>query len=186
MVRGRTSGEKGDAPPAIGRKARGTRPQGSSQPDSAGALIYRCDGAAAEVLLVHPGGPFWRSRNKGWWQIPKGLIGPDEASEAAARREAGEELGITLVGRLDPLGTIRQAGGKWVSAFAIPQDIDPGKVASNTFTMEWPPGSGVQQAFPEVDEARWFTLAEAHEWMLPSQRPFLERLADLLEGRSQA
>jgi predicted NUDIX family NTP pyrophosphohydrolase len=154
----------------------------SVRPHSAGALIYRCTGEAVEVLLVHPGGPFWRSRNRGWWQIPKGMVDPGEADEMAARREAEEELGIALKGRLEPLGAIRQAGGKWVEAFATAQDIDPGQIASNTFTIEWPRGSGRQQAFPEIDEARWFSLAEAGDWMLPSQHPLLERLADLLRN----
>jgi predicted NUDIX family NTP pyrophosphohydrolase len=148
-------------------------------------LIYRRAGEAIEVLLVHPGGPFWRSRQRGWWQIPKGLIEPGEAIEPAARREAEEELGIALPGPLEPLGPIKQAGGKRVEGFATEQDVDPGHLASNTFTIEWPRGSGRHQAFPEVDEARWFTLADARDWMLPSQQPFLDRLAERLPDRSK-
>lgn len=143
-------------------------------------LIYRRAGESIEVLLVHPGGPYWRSRQRGWWQIPKGLVEPGEAIEAAARREAEEELGIPLTPPFERLGTIRQAGGKRVEGFATEEDIDIGEIASNTFTIEWPRGSGRQQAFPEVDEARWFSLAEAAEWMLPSQRPFLDLLTENL------
>jgi predicted NUDIX family NTP pyrophosphohydrolase len=143
-------------------------------------LIYRRAGETIEVLLVHPGGPYWRSRQRGWWQIPKGLVEPGEAIEAAARREAEEELGIPLTSPFERLGTIRQAGGKRVEGFATEEDIDIAKIASNTFTIEWPRGSGRQQAFPEVDEARWFSLAEAAEWMLPSQRPFLDLLTENL------
>ena len=106
--------------------------------------------------------------------------------EGAARREAEEELGIALTGRFEPLGTVKQAGGKWVEGFATEQDIEPGRIASNTFTMEWPRGSGREHSFPEIDEARWFTLDEAGEWMLPSQRPFLERLTDLLRNSPRA
>ena len=154
-------------------------------PHSAGVLVYRHLAGTIEVLLAHPGGPYWKSRNRGWWQIPKGLAEPGEAMETAARREAEEELGIELAGPLEPLGRIRQAGGKWVEGFALEQDIDPGQVASNTFTIEWPRGSGRQQAFPEVDEVRWFTLAEASQWMLPSQQPFLDRLTEALRDKSQ-
>jgi predicted NUDIX family NTP pyrophosphohydrolase len=166
----------------IGRRERASSAPG--RPQSAGALVYRSGDEAIEVLLVHPGGPYWRSRNRGWWQIPKGLIEPGEEAETAARREAEEELGVTLAGPFEPLGRVRQAGGKWVEAFATRQDIDPRQVASNTFTIEWPRGSGRQQSFPEIDEARWFTLAEAVDWMLPSQLPFLQLLSDRLQEQS--
>lgn len=147
---------------------------------SAGVLLYRRVGDALEVLLVHPGGPFWRSRDAGAWQIPKGGIEEGEDAAAAARREAEEELGVTLTGALRPLGEIRQSGGKLVEAFAVAQDLDPDAIVSMTFEMEWPPRSGRTATFPEVDAARWFGMAEARAMMLPSQLPLLDRLEALL------
>ena len=140
---------------------------------------------AVEVLLVHPGGPYWRKRDRGAWQIPKGLIAPGETAQAAARREAEEELGFRIDGTLASLGTLRQASGKWVDAFAVEQDIDTSMIVSNTFTLEWPRGSGREREFPEVDQARWFPLEDAEEWILTSQVPFLERLAKLLQAGSR-
>lgn len=131
-----------------------------------------------EVLLVHPGGPYWRRKDAGAWQIPKGAIEPGETAEAAARREAAEELGVVLDGPLEPLGDIRQAGGKLVTAFAAERDLDPAGIVSNMFAMEWPPRSGKLASFPEVDAAKWLTLARAAEVMLPSQVPLLDRLAE--------
>ncbi len=125
---------------------------------------------------MHPGGPFWRRRDRGAWQIPKGQIAPGESAEAAARREAEEELGVTLRGAVVPLGVLRQAGGKIVECFALEQDIDPSAITSNRFELEWPPKSGRLRSFPEVDAGRWFEIAEAQEMMLPSQRSFLGRL----------
>ena len=151
---------------------------------SAGVLLFRRAGELVEVLLVHPGGPFWRNRQQGAWQLPKGLIGPDEDPIQAARREAEEELGVRLQGNLLPLGSIRQKGGKIVDAFAIEQDFDPARLASNTFTMEWPPRTGRIEQFAEVDDARWFTLTEARTWILPSQAPLLDRLAGALPASS--
>jgi predicted NUDIX family NTP pyrophosphohydrolase len=145
-------------------------------------LAYRRSGGEVEVLLVHPGGPFWRSRDRGAWQIPKGLIDAGEAPEATARREFAEELGIALTGPLTLLGTVRQTGGKLVDAFATEEPIHIDQVVSNSFTMEWPPASGRMATFPEVDAARWFAMSEAREWILPSQAPFLEWLASLLSG----
>ena len=150
------------------------------RPHSAGLLIYRVTQGLAEALLVHPGGPYWRHRDRGAWQLSKGLMEPGETAEMAARREAEEELGIRLDGPLMPLGTVRQKGGKVVEAFALEHDLDPRRVAGNSFSMEWPPRSGRLQSFPEIDAARWFALAEAHEWILPSQAPFLWRLAAML------
>ena len=137
---------------------------------SAGVLLYRRAGAALEVLLVHPGGPYWFRKDRGAWQLPKGEIGPDEEPEAAARREVAEELGVVLDGALQPLGEIRQTGGKWVSAYATEHDLDPSAIRSNEFELEWPPRSGKLQRFPEVSAARWLTLEEARAVMLPSQR----------------
>lgn len=154
----------------------------SVAPHSAGVLLYRRIGGAVEVLLVHPGGPFWRNKDVGAWQIPKGEIHPGEEVEAAARREVEEELGIALDGRLRPLMDVRQAGGKRVRAFLLEQDVDTEAVRSVSFQIEWPPRSGRIQAFPEVDAARWFGLAEARRMMLPSQRPLLDQLEELLAG----
>jgi len=146
---------------------------------SAGILLYRRRPGGIEVLLVHPGGPFWRHRDAGAWQIAKGEIAPGEDPAAAALREAEEELGIAIVGTPVALATIRQKAGKLVEAFAVEQDFDPAAVRSNTFAMEWPPRSGTMRSFPEVDAARWFTLAEAQGAMLESQRPLLDALRRL-------
>jgi predicted NUDIX family NTP pyrophosphohydrolase len=146
---------------------------------SAGVLIYRL-GPGIEVLLVHPGGPYWRRRDRGAWQIPKGAIDPGEEPEAAARREVAEEIGLELAVDLVPLGEIRQAGGKRVIAFAAEQDFDPAALTSNTFELEWPPKSGTTVAFPEVDGARWMNIPQAREAMLESQQPLLDRLREAL------
>src|SRR3954466_7788839 len=122
---------------------------------SAGLLLYRHTGGEVEVLLAHPGGPFWARRDDGAWTIPKGLIEADEAAEAAARREFREELGIEAVGTLLPLGSIRQRSGKHVEAFALEGDFDVAALRSNTFETEWPPRSGQRQTFPELDRAAW-------------------------------
>jgi predicted NUDIX family NTP pyrophosphohydrolase len=147
---------------------------------SAGVLIWRRAGGALEVLLVHPGGPFWRNRDRGAWQIPTGGIDDGEEPVAAALREVEEELGLALSGELQPLDEIRQAGGKLVVAFALEHDFDTARIRSNEFEMEWPPKSGRQARFPEVDAARWMDLAEARSMMLPSQAPLLDRLEALL------
>jgi len=149
---------------------------------SAGVLLYRLK-PELEVLLVHPGGPYWKRRDRGAWQIPKGAIDPGEKPEDAARRETAEEIGLNLEGELRPLGDIRQAGGKRVTAFAALADFDPSELASNSFEMEWPPRSGETACFPEVDAARWLTVPEAWEVMLESQTPFLDRLLQMLANR---
>lgn len=151
---------------------------------SAGVLLYRRTVAELEVLLIHPGGPYWLRKDRGAWQIPKGEIGPGEEPEATARREVAEELGVELAGVLQPLGEIRQAGGKWVAAYALERDLDAGAIRSNEFEMEWPPRSGEMRRFPEVSAARWLTLEEARVVMLPSQLPLLDRLAALVRPRS--
>ncbi|MDR3407552.1 MAG: NUDIX domain-containing protein [Methylovirgula sp.] len=143
---------------------------------SAGILMYQGGGGNIRVLLVHPGGPFWRRRDAGAWSIPKGVVRADEDAETAARREFAEELGAMPQGTLAPLGAIRQAGGKWVEAFAVEGDFDVGETESNCFKIEWPPRSGRVQAFPEVDRAGWFALPEARQKILVSQRPLLDRL----------
>jgi predicted NUDIX family NTP pyrophosphohydrolase len=150
---------------------------------SAGILLYRRHGAELQVLLAHPGGPFWTRRDAGAWTIPKGEIAPGESAEAAARREFREELGLEARGALEPLGTIRQRAGKLVEGFALEGDFDPGALRSNTFDVEWPPRSGRMQTFPEVDRVAWYALAEARAPLLAAQLPFLERLAALVRAR---
>jgi predicted NUDIX family NTP pyrophosphohydrolase len=142
--------------------------------------MYRGAKLALEVLLVHPGGPFWRNKDDGAWSIPKGEIDAGENPEDVAQREFMEELGIAAPGPLRPLGEIRQRGGKRVHAFAMKGDLDTGIVASNTFEMEWPPRSGRTQTFPEVDRADWFTLPVARTKILEGQRPLLDRLQELV------
>jgi predicted NUDIX family NTP pyrophosphohydrolase len=146
---------------------------------SAGILMYRIRDGAIEVLLAHPGGPFWRRRDDGAWTIPKGEIGAGETPEAAARREFREEIGVEPIGELRPLGAIRQRAGKYVEAFALEGDFDVALLASNTFEIEWPPRSGRLATFPEVDRIGWFTLPIAREKILEAQRPLLDRLAAL-------
>lgn len=143
---------------------------------SAGVLLYRRTEGGIEVLLVHPGGPFWKKRDLGAWSIPKGEICPGEEAEAAARREFQEELGAELVALLRPLRRVKQRGGKIVEAFAGEGDLDVAAVTSQTFEMEWPPRSGRRQAFPEVDRAQWFSIEEAGRRILESQAPLLETL----------
>jgi predicted NUDIX family NTP pyrophosphohydrolase len=149
---------------------------------SAGILLYRRRSGEIEVLLAHPGGSFWQSKDAGAWMIPKGEFEPGEDAAAAALREFEEELGSRPEGDPRPLGRIRQAGGKWVEAFALEGDLDVERIDSNLFEMEWPPRSGRLQAFPEVDRAAWMTLADAGEKILPSQRPLLDRLLEDLAG----
>jgi predicted NUDIX family NTP pyrophosphohydrolase len=144
---------------------------------SAGILAFRRSQSQLEVLLVHPGGPFWRNKDLGAWSIPKGEYGPGEDAEAVARREFHEELGSVLAGTLLPLGEIKQKGGKVVTAFAVETDIDVSNIKSNTFEIEWPPRSGRRQTFPEVDRAEWLDLAAATAKLNEAQRAFLERLA---------
>ena len=143
---------------------------------SAGILMWRRRAGEREVLLAHFGGPQWRGKDAGAWAIPKGLVEEGEDLEACARREFEEELGVRPEGELEPLGRIRQKGGKWVEAFALEGDLDADRIVSNSFTVEWPPRSGRFQTFPEVDRAAWFSLADAREKILPSQLPILERL----------
>ena len=146
---------------------------------SAGILMWRRGGGGLEVLLAHFGGPIWAKRDAGAWAIPKGLVEEGEDLEACARREFEEELGAAPEGELVPLGRIRQKGGKWVEAFALEGDFDPEGLASNQYSVEWPPRSGRLRSFPEVDRVAWFALAEAREKILPSQIPILERFEKL-------
>jgi predicted NUDIX family NTP pyrophosphohydrolase len=148
---------------------------------SAGLLLYRrSSGAAVEVLLVHPGGPFWRRKDMGAWTIPKGEVAAGEALLEAARREFQEETGFAIDAPATPLGYVRLASGKIVHAFAAEGDLDASKVRSNTFEMEWPRGSGERHSYPEVDRAAWFRLPEAGRRILPAQAPLLATLTRLL------
>jgi predicted NUDIX family NTP pyrophosphohydrolase len=147
---------------------------------SAGILLYKGRGKSLRVLLILPGGPYWRNRDVGAWMIPKGGLEPGEDAAQAALREFHEELGTPAVGTLRPLCRIRQTGGKWVEAFALEGDLDAARVNSNLFEMEWPPRSGRLQSFPEVERAAWFSMAEARNYILRSQLPLLDALeADL-------
>jgi predicted NUDIX family NTP pyrophosphohydrolase len=147
--------------------------------ESAGILMYKRHGQELQVLLVHPGGPFWRNKDLGAWSIPKGQRVAGEDAEVTARREFAEELGVKPVGALSLLGRIRQRGGKQVEAFAIQGEFDVDHLSSNSFEMEWPPRSGRMQSFPEVDRAAWFSLAEAREKINAGQGALIDRLEEL-------
>ncbi|MGD9906438.1 MAG: NUDIX domain-containing protein [Vicinamibacterales bacterium] len=143
---------------------------------SAGLLPYRVREGVVEVLLVHPGGPLWASRDAGAWSIPKGEIGPGEDALVAARREVREELGVDLAGPFLPLASVRQAGGKRVHAWAVSADLDPAALVSQAVDIEWPPRSGRRLSVPEVDRAAWFGLDDARTRILNGQRPLLDEL----------
>lgn len=152
---------------------------------SAGLLLYRSgDDGAVEVLIAHPGGPFWARKDDGAWSIPKGEQPDGEDPWATARREFVEELGLEPPDgeRLD-LGVVQQAGGKAVTVFAVRGDLDVTDAHSNTFEVEWPPRSGRLQEFPEVDRVGWFGVEQARTKLLPGQRPVLDRLLDYLGTR---
>jgi len=146
---------------------------------SAGILMYHQHDAGMAVLLVHPGGPFWRNRDLGAWSVPKGELGDGEDPETAARREFAEELGIEARGPLQPLGQVRQSSRKLVQAYALEGELDVTSIRSNEIPIEWPPRSGRTILVPEVDRAEWFTLPLAREKILPGQRPLLDRLEEL-------
>jgi predicted NUDIX family NTP pyrophosphohydrolase len=147
---------------------------------SAGILLHRERDGLREVLLVHPGGPFWTRKDAGAWSIPKGEYGEGDDPRAAALREFEEELGSPLPAGTDltDLGTVRQSGGKVITAYAAAGDLDAGTITSNKFTIEWPPRSGRTQEFPEVDRAEWFPLEHAREKINAAQAEFLNRLPD--------
>jgi predicted NUDIX family NTP pyrophosphohydrolase len=148
---------------------------------SAGVLMYR-RGEEISVLLVHPGGPFWRKRDLGAWSIPKGELDRDEDPAIGAGREFEEELGVKISGRLLPLGQVRQRAGKIVHGYAIEGDLDVNAVRSNEIAIEWPPRSGRTIKVPEIDRAAWFALPLARQKILEGQRPFIDRLEALLNG----
>ena len=148
---------------------------------SAGLLMYRRPGERpVEVFLVHPGGPFWKNKDDGAWTIPKGEVDPGEALLAAAIREFQEETGFTATEPFVSLGEIRHKSGKRIHAWAFAGDQDPARLQSNTFEVEWPPKSGRQQKFPEIDRGAFFGLKVAHEKILASERPLLDRLEVLI------
>ena len=151
---------------------------------SAGIVLFRrSDAGELEVLLVHPGGPFWARRDAGAWSIPKGEVEPGEEERACALRELEEETGAAFrdvsEDELLPLGEVRHKSGKVVSAWALEGELDADAIVSMTFELEWPPRSGRLQVFPEVDRAGWFALPAAREKLLPAQAPFVDRLAEI-------
>jgi predicted NUDIX family NTP pyrophosphohydrolase len=150
--------------------------------NSAGILMYRQREGIVEVLLAHMGGPFWARKDLGAWSIPKGEFEPGEAPLAAAKREFEEETGISVSGKFIPLIPIKQSGGKIVHVWVVEGDCDPAQIRSNTFMMEWPPRSGKQQSFPEIDRADWFSLDVARDKVTKGQRGFIEQLRRILEG----
>jgi predicted NUDIX family NTP pyrophosphohydrolase len=151
---------------------------------SAGLLVYRLEAQSLELLLVHPGGPFWSKKDDGAWFIPKGEIEADEEPLATARREFGEELGLSPpAGEPLELGTVKNKGGKLIYAWALPGDLELSGFRSNTFKLEWPPRSGKEREFPEVDQARYFSVEQALQKMHPAELPLVERLLRLL-GRA--
>jgi len=147
---------------------------------SAGLLMFRRRGDGLHVLLVHPGGPFWKNKDLGAWTIPKGEHDAGEEALAAATREFREETGIEPRGPFIQLTPVKQAGGKLVEAWAFEGDADAAAIRSNTFSIEWPRGSGRFQDFPEVDRAEWFALDDARRKILRGQAPLLEELASKL------
>ena len=150
---------------------------------SAGLLMYQRRDDGIYVLLVHPGGPYWRRKDAGAWSVPKGEYAEGEDPEAVARREFREEVGNAPPGDAEYLDEVVQAGGKRVVVYTIAGDLDVTGIESNTFEMEWPPRSGKRQHFPEVDRAEWFALAEARRKILRSQRPLLDRLEEFVAGK---
>jgi predicted NUDIX family NTP pyrophosphohydrolase len=154
---------------------------------SAGILMYRGSGSALEILLVHPGGPFWAKKDAGAWSIPKGEYEQGEDSLAVAKREFAEELGSPAPqGEYLDLGELVQPSRKVITVFAVEGEFDPASLASNHFEMEWPPKSGRKQSFPEVDRAAWFSLEEAREKILPGQAPFIDRLLAHLQSHGES
>lgn len=144
---------------------------------SAGVLLYRTRDGVVEVLIVHPGGPFWARKDEGAWSIPKGEYSDGEDAWTVAQREFDEELGLPLpAGPRVELGALKQPSGKVITAFAVEGDLDVTNARSNTFELEWPRGSGRMREFPEVDRVGWFTVARARAKLLKGQHPFLERL----------
>ena len=153
---------------------------------SAGILLYRRRDGEIEVFLVHPGGPFWKNKDDGAWSIPKGECVGEVDLLANAKREFSEETGVELEGDFCPLAPVKQAGGKVVHAWAVEGNLDPADLTSNTFVMEWPPRSGNQQEFTEVDRGEWFMLSAARSKLLAGQWPLLDELQRLISSSNRA
>lgn len=147
---------------------------------SAGLLYYRFRHGRPEVFLIHPGGPFWASKDSGAWSIPKGEFDDHEDPFEAARREFREETGFEPAGHFVPLTPVKQKSGKWIHAWAGEGEFDENQIISNTFEMIWPPRSGILQPFPEADKAAWFSIAEAKTKLNPGQIPFLDELLTII------
>lgn len=145
---------------------------------SAGILLYRFNEVNLLVMLVHPGGPFWAKKDNGAWSIPKGIHGEGEIALEAAKREFKEETGQTLDGEFIDLGEVKQPSRKIVHAWAVEHDFDTSKIISNTFSLEWPPKSGINREYPEVDRGQWFAVQEAREKILKGQLEFIDRLIE--------
>lgn len=150
---------------------------------SAGILLHRLRGGQVEVFLVHPGGPFWAPKDDRAWSIPKGEYEAVADPLAAAKREFQEETGFEVEGTFHSLTTLKQPGGKLISAWAVEGDVDASALTSNTFTMEWPPKSGRVREFPEVDRGAWFDLSSARVKLQSGQRAFLDQLQELLREK---
>jgi len=152
---------------------------------SAGLLLFRRVNGELEVLLAHPGGPFWSKKDVGAWTVPKGLIEPTEDHLAAAQREFEEEIGFRPEGPFISLGSVRQKAGKVIHAWACEGDVDPARTTSNKVSVEWPPHSGKMVEFPEIDRCQWFGPAEACTKLNPAQVEFIERLENALKGEGR-
>jgi predicted NUDIX family NTP pyrophosphohydrolase len=148
---------------------------------SAGLLCYRFAGGKLQVLLLHPGGPFWAKKDPGAWSIPKGEFDDNEPPLEAAKREAFEETGIRIDGAFIELSPVKQKSGKQVFAWALEYDLDPAAIKSNLFEMEWPPHSGKKSEFPEIDKAAWFTIDEAKQKIIEGQIPLIDQLLEKLQ-----
>ena len=148
---------------------------------SAGILLFRFNNKKLEVLLAHPGGPFWAKKDLNAWSIPKGEFDENEEPLAAALRELDEETGIKVEGDFIELTPVRQKSGKMVYAWAVEGDADTSTMKSNLFEMEWPPGSGKLKSFPEVDKIEWFTIEETHNKIIEGQKPLLSELQNFFE-----
>jgi predicted NUDIX family NTP pyrophosphohydrolase len=146
---------------------------------SAGIVLYRKRLGLVEIFLVHPGGPYWARKDDGAWSIPKGECHPGEEALHAAQREFLEETGVAVNGPFLALAPVRQPSGKIICAWACEGDLDPAQLRSNTFSIEWPPNSGVMQSFPEVDRGAWYSLQQAQVKLSPGQRPLLQAVAEL-------
>jgi predicted NUDIX family NTP pyrophosphohydrolase len=152
---------------------------------SAGILMFRKEGSTLQLFLVHPGGPFWRNKDAGAWSIPKGEYEEGEDPHEAAKREFREETGIEADGKFLPLGEIKQPSGKLITAWALEGDCSPSAVRSNLFSMEWPPKSGRQQEFPEIDRADWFSVSEAKKRIVKGQIGFIDRIVALTSANAR-